>query len=92
MAAPPGAGCLYVVGAPTATTSGPCELHVGATLVAGFLLADGAGHAALPIAIPNSPAFAGMRLMGQWAVLQAAGPYLGIVALSNGLDFMLQAQ
>lgn len=32
------------------------------------------------------------RLAAQWVVLQSGGPFLGSLALSNGVDLVLQTQ
>ncbi|MBZ0154143.1 MAG: hypothetical protein K8J09_21670 [Planctomycetes bacterium] len=82
---------LLALGVPDDVPLAPCELRIagiGTTLAA---LADGLGVAAIGLPIPNSLALAGARLGAQWAVLQANGPFLGFLALSDGIDFVLAA-
>jgi hypothetical protein len=51
----------------------------------GFVIADGSGHSAVPVPVPNSLAFDGLPLHWQAVQLVPGGPMLGAFTLSNGL-------
>jgi ELWxxDGT repeat protein len=91
IAAVPSSIALLALGDPVEVALVPCELRVANFATPLALLTNGGGDAAQPLPIPASPAFAGLRLSAQWAVLQG-GPFLGFASLSNGVDLVLQAQ
>ena len=90
--AEPGTGALLLLGQPTELALTPCELRVTNLLTPLFVAVDGGGRAQLGLPVPASADLAGARLGAQWAVLQTGGPFLGALALSNGVDLILQAQ
>ena len=49
---------------------------------------DGAGAGSAPLPIPAVPTLVGSNLFFQWAVLDPAGPFLGL-ALSGGLQIQI---
>ncbi|MBL8753608.1 MAG: hypothetical protein JNK15_09925, partial [Planctomycetes bacterium] len=83
---------VLALGLPDDVPLGGCELRVAGFATPLAALADGLGHAQVGVPIPATPALAGARLGAQWAVLQANGPFLGFLALSDGVDFVLAAQ
>ena len=62
------------------------DLTVGTSL---FLLADGSGHAATSLSVPNAPFALGLELYSQWVVVDPAGGFLGGLALSPVLDWLV---
>ncbi len=66
---------------------GGCYLLLDLPIVFGPTFAtDAAGQVNVPLPIPNNPALVGYSLFCQWAVLDPAGPLLGALASSNGLQ------
>jgi len=88
----PSTAALLVVGFPADQSQAPCELRFTSPLFSLLTFTDGQGVGQLGLGLPANPAFAGLRLGGQWGVLQNGGPYLGLAALSNGVDLVVQTQ
>ncbi|MBK8978613.1 MAG: hypothetical protein IPM29_22175 [Planctomycetes bacterium] len=69
----------------------PCTLQialVGAIASPAFAL-DGAGHVAVPLAIPAVPSLLGQRLGAQAFVLDPAGAIGGLLSASNGVGLVI---
>ncbi|MCB9876841.1 MAG: hypothetical protein H6835_04480 [Planctomycetes bacterium] len=90
--AAPSSIALLVLGDPVDVALAPCELRVANITPPLVLLTDANGAASVPLPIPAAPAFAGLRVGAQWAVLETGGPLLGFAAASNGVDLVLQSQ
>ncbi len=88
--AAPNTAAVVAIGDPVETATGPCELRV-ANFVTGVVVTNGSGAASFGLSVPATPALAGLRLGTQWGVLQTGGPYLGMLALSNGVELIVQA-
>ncbi|MFO1077746.1 MAG: hypothetical protein U1E73_08470 [Planctomycetota bacterium] len=87
---PAGVACGFVLTTTPGTTllGGACSLYSASWTgyLAPFMtIADAAGGGAMPLAIPNSPAFEGIDLDFQAANIHAGGAFLGAFDLSNGL-------
>lgn len=57
---------------------------LASSLVTLFTLADAAGHAVVPVGMPNDPSIAGFHFYDQWFCLDAAANSLGITASNGG--------
>jgi len=64
---------------------GSCVVYPQAPFVLGNVLCDAAGNGSFGLQVPNVPALVGYELVGQWAVLVAAGPLLGFLDASDAL-------
>jgi ELWxxDGT repeat protein len=62
------------------------DLSVGTSL---FLLSDANGRATTSLFVPNAPFALGLELYSQWVVVDPAGGYLGFLALSPVLDWLV---
>jgi ELWxxDGT repeat protein len=78
------------VGLPDDVSLSPCELRI-ANYATVPVTTDGAGNAQFTLSIPSTITLAGARLAAQWGLLQANGPLLGLAALSDSVDFVLQS-
>ncbi len=87
----PSSIAVVAIGEPVEQVVGPCEIRV-ANFVTGVVMTDAAGQAVQPLPLPPTPSLAGARFGAQWGVSQTNGPFLGLLAVSNGVDFVLQAQ
>lgn len=88
----PNAVCTVAIGTPTDAVVSTCALHVANFVPPFVAVASGAGYAQISVPIPNAPSLQNARLAAQWIVLQTGGPFLGTLALSDGIDLVLQAQ
>jgi hypothetical protein len=89
--------CGFVLTLTPGTTAlgGGCTLYsagFGGLLAPFLVLTDGAGAAAMPLAIPSSVAFEGLDLDFQAANVRSAGAYQGTFDLSNGLRVRIGSQ
>jgi ELWxxDGT repeat protein len=60
-----------------------------ATGVSLFLMTDGNGHARTSVFVPNAPFALGLEIYSQWVVVDPAGGFLGALALSPVLDWLV---
>ncbi len=81
---------VMLLGDPTDLTFGTCSVHVANFVALPALVTGAAGEATQLLPVPASTSLAGARLGAQWVVLQAGGPFLGLAALSNGVDIVVQ--
>lgn len=86
-AARPGAPAALLVASSAGQLTLPasCTLRAAQPLLALSAICDGAGLAALPIAIAADPALVGIELVAQWLVADPSGALLGALAASAGL-------
>ncbi|MFO1077334.1 MAG: hypothetical protein U1E73_06360 [Planctomycetota bacterium] len=75
-----------VPGGDLAGCAAALDLSVGVGL---FLLTDQNGVAATSVVVPNAPFALGIEIYSQWAVVDPAGGFLGALALSPVLDWMI---
>jgi ELWxxDGT repeat protein len=87
----PSSVAVVAIGEPVEQTVGPCEIRV-ANFVTAVVVTDAAGQAVQSLPLPPTPSLASARFGVQWGVAQTNGPFLGLLALSNGVDFVLQTQ
>ncbi|MBM4061303.1 MAG: hypothetical protein FJ265_09460, partial [Planctomycetes bacterium] len=83
---------VLALGFPADQSQAPCEVRFANPLFTLVTVTSAQGQGQLGAGIPGSPAFAGLRLTAQWGVFENGGPYLGVAALSNGVDLVIAAQ
>jgi len=70
--------------------SSSCRQLVAYPVILGAtLFTDANGFASVPFAIPNAPAYLGLNLFYQWAIVDPAGGIFGTFAASNALQVVL---
>lgn len=83
---------VLLLGDPADVAFGACSLHVANFVALPAMVTDAGGQAILGLPVPGSTSLAGARLGAQWVVLQTGGPFLGLAALSNGVDIVVQGR
>ncbi len=78
------------IGLPDDVSLSPCELRI-VNYATANVATNSAGNAQFTLAIPSTITLAGARLAAQWGLLQTNGPLLGLAALSDSVDFILQS-
>jgi hypothetical protein len=84
---PPAAPVLFAMDLATAAIAlgSGCQQLLANPQTAGLVVANGNGHAVLPLPIPLRPALLGLTVHAQAAALAAPAPLLGVLRLSDRL-------
>ncbi len=87
MARPSAAAALLVSFSPPVFNPGPCSilLQPGTAVAVPPLTTDAAGQVALALPVPATPTLAGGAFVTQAAVLDPAGGFANLLALTNGV-------